>query len=380
MKKLIYIFFLIAITPGLKAQFAAVYSNEVFTPLENDSALLVPSEDLRGTFQWQKSTDLIDWTDVVANLPGDTLSFVPELTEVYRLQITEGNCIPIYSDSVKVFSKTTTLPEYLEAGIPVDDLLDAGITISELFEAGVMVGSLEQSGVDSLDLANAGLIGVVADFDGNTYKWVRIGDGYWMAENLKTTHFADGTAIPLVESDTDWGKMEMTDTAYCYYDNSSDNGETYGALYTWAAAMKGAESNDNIPSGVQGVCPDGWHLPSDAEWKQLEISVGMSEDVLDNIGGRGSNEGSKLGGKADLWNEGDLKKDAAFGSSGFEVIPGGKRAFAVFIYLGELSFFWSATEDDDFEALHRNLNSGTTWVYRNFDFKVDGNSVRCLMD
>ncbi len=117
MKKILYIILLIAWTPGLKAQFAAVLSEEGFTRLENDSAVLAPNKNLRGTFQWQKSTDSIHWANVESNISGDILTFVPEITEAYRLQITEGTCLPLYSDTIKVFSKNTTISEYQLAGI-----------------------------------------------------------------------------------------------------------------------------------------------------------------------------------------------------------------------------------------------------------------------
>ena len=75
--------------------------------------------------------------------------------------------------------------------------------------------------------------------------------------------------------------------AYCFYDNDLYNGYTYGALYTWAAAAHGGEGSNLNPSGIQGVCPDGWHLPSDSEWKQLEIFLGMNPEDADKEDWRG---------------------------------------------------------------------------------------------
>ncbi len=111
----------------------------------------------------------------------------------------------------------------------------------------------------------------VTDIDLNVYQTVQIGDQIWMAENLKTTRYADGSDIPLVEGSVEWDALTATGKAYCWYDNSTTNRDIYGGLYTWSAAMNGAASSEANPSGVQGVCPDGWHLPSDAEWKELEI-------------------------------------------------------------------------------------------------------------
>ena len=117
----------------------------------------------------------------------------------------------------------------------------------------------------------------LVDYDGNFYQTVQIGNQVWMTENLKVTHYADGTTIPLVTDNTAWGNLDdnNTDKAYCYYNNDANGeGDIYGTLYTWAAAMNGASSSSANPSGVQGVCPTGWHLPSNAEWTELTDYLG----------------------------------------------------------------------------------------------------------
>ena len=83
----------------------------------------------------------------------------------------------------------------------------------------------------------------VKDIDGNIYEIVEIGDQVWMAENLKVTHYSDGTAIHLVEENSVWDALEYTERAYCYYDNSTANRDVYGALYSCAAAMNGGTRN-----------------------------------------------------------------------------------------------------------------------------------------
>ena len=101
------------------------------------------------------------------------------------------------------------------------------------------------------------------DYDGNIYKTVQIGQQCWMKENLRTTKYADGISIAL-------GSIPSTTIAYRYYpDNNSSNVNTYGYLYNWKAVMRNSSSSDANPSGVQGICPTGWHVPSDEEWKQL---------------------------------------------------------------------------------------------------------------
>jgi len=132
-----------------------------------------------------------------------------------------------------------------------------------------------------------------------------------MAENLNSTHYADG--IPLVDG-TGVGDItgNYTTKYYFYYNNDSATyADTYGALYTWAAMMNGAASSNNNPSGVQGVCPDGWHIPSDTAWKELEMYLGMSQVEADKtVGWRGTDEGGKLKEIGTIhW---DLKKSVQF--------------------------------------------------------------------
>ena len=230
---------------------------------------------------------------------------------------------------------------------------------------------------------SSGEIGTVSDYDGNTYNTIQIGTQTWMAENLKTTHYANGTEIPLVENTTDWDNLGYTNKAMCYYDNSSTNANTYGALYTWAAAMNGANSSSSNPSNVQGVCPSGWHLPSDAEWKQLETYLGMSQADVDDsgYGYRGTNEGSKLAGNSGLWNDGDLENNAAFGTSGFTALPGGYRGYdGTFYILGEGANFWIAEEDISSYAWRRKLDFNHSGVVRYRSDNRNGFSVRCVKD
>ena len=225
--------------------------------------------------------------------------------------------------------------------------------------------------------------GTVNDYDGNTYNTIKIGTQVWMAENLKTTHYANGTEIQLVENTNDWDALEITDKAMCYYDNSSTHANTYGALYTWAAAMNGTNSSSSNPSNIQGVCPSGWHFPSDAEWKQLEMYLGMSQSDADDFGfHRGTDEASKLAGNSGLWKNGSLlENDTVFGTSGFTALPGGGRVInGTFLGLGTHASFWNATEADSSQAWGSDLFYGDSRVHRVYSGKTCGRSVRCIKD
>jgi uncharacterized protein (TIGR02145 family) len=226
--------------------------------------------------------------------------------------------------------------------------------------------------------------GTVDDYDGNTYKTVKIGTQWWMAENLKTTNFSDGTKIALIENNAGWDNLDFSDKAYCYYGDSVSHANTYGALYTWAAAMNGAESSELTPSFVQGVCPSGWHLPSDDEWIVLEMRLGMSYEEAWLVGWRGTNEGAKMKAREGWDNNGN-----GTNSSGFSALPAGFRSdYGLFSDVGEATQFWSSTEyiNNTTYAFNRKLSynhSGVGWFHaahyygypKNFGF-----SVRCVKD
>ncbi|MCK4448089.1 MAG: fibrobacter succinogenes major paralogous domain-containing protein, partial [Candidatus Marinimicrobia bacterium] len=123
--------------------------------------------------------------------------------------------------------------------------------------------------------------GTVTDIDGNTYQTVKIGDQWWMAENLKVTHYRNGDPIPNVTDNTDWSNL--TTGAYCNYDNNASYVTTYGRLYNWYTV------NDS-----RYIAPSGWHVPTDEELKELEMYLGMSQSQADYTGYRGTDEGGKL--------------------------------------------------------------------------------------
>ena len=214
------------------------------------------------------------------------------------------------------------------------------------------------------------------DNDGNNYAVVEIGDQTWMAENIKTTSYVGGVEIPLVEDNTEWGDLEDNDEAkaYCFYDN--DENSVYGALYTYAATTNG----DNSGTGVQGVCPTGWHIPSDDEWKDLEMELGMSQAEADATGWRGTNEGGKLKSTCmELWN---APNTGATNESGFLALPGGFRnnGDGVFGNAGNYGVWWSATQDIGDYVWGRDLFYGLAEVNRHNASKSVGFSVRCLRD
>ncbi|MBL7124293.1 MAG: hypothetical protein ISS14_05325 [Actinobacteria bacterium] len=192
------------------------------------------------------------------------------------------------------------------------------------------------------------------DIDGNSYKTVRIGNQVWMAENLKVTHYRDGTAIPTGHSNSEWGGLSTG--AYAVFDNNDSN--TYGYLYNWYAV-----------DDSRNIAPEGWHVPTDDEWTELTNYLG-------------SDAGIKLAGNADLWIYSNLENNAEFGTSGFMALPGGYRGGGTGNYrtMGGSGRFWSSTGYDSYSAWRRLLNDGSSDVARRSYSKRNGFSVRCLRD
>jgi uncharacterized protein (TIGR02145 family) len=209
------------------------------------------------------------------------------------------------------------------------------------------------------------------DADSNHYPVVTIGEQTWMAENLKTTHFFDGTPIPNITGEDNWAALTSADPAYCWYnDDSNTYAQTYGALYNWPAAMNSAPSSNTNPSEVQGVCPTGWHLPSDNEWKELT-------DYLGGIGVAGGK--LKETGKTHWISP----NTGATNESGFTALPSGCRdQSGQFIYFSEYTAWWTTTESSTDNAWGRGVYYPDGTVYRMDEggSKGIGVSVRCVND
>ncbi len=212
------------------------------------------------------------------------------------------------------------------------------------------------TGSDSIVFNSNLTYGTMTDVDGNTYKTIVIGTQTWMAENLKTTRYSDGTAIPLVTDGAAWAGLSTP--AYCWFNNDRDTfGPTYGTMYNWYTVNTGK------------LCPVGWHVPTDAEWTTLTNYLGGTSVA----GGKLKEAGTRH------W----LKPNAgATNSSGFTGLPGGIRWHIDGGYYapGYSGIYWSSTEG----------STNTSWIlylwypgsilYRLGFYKKNGIYVRCLRD
>lgn len=212
----------------------------------------------------------------------------------------------------------------------------------------------------------------VTDYDGNVYKTLLLGKQCWMKSNLRTKHYADGTAIALGDTYSD-------EVAYRYYPNeNSGNVATYGYLYNWKAVMHNATSSEANPSGVQGICPKGWHVPSDAEWIQLTEWV-ISQNKYQC--GDESDYVAKALASTSGWaaSKGDCEvgnNQTTNNATGFGAVPAG-RFDGGYSYCTQFAYFWSTTEYDS-DGYSRGLGFNNALVLKRTDSKGQGLSVRCI--
>jgi uncharacterized protein (TIGR02145 family) len=206
----------------------------------------------------------------------------------------------------------------------------------------------------------------VTDIDGNVYCIVTIGSQVWMAENLKVTHYRNGDAISNVTDNSEWG--DLTTGAYSEYNNDVNNAATYGRLYNWYAVDDG-----------RNIAPAGWHVPTDDDWKELEMYLGMSQSQADLTGWRGTDEGGQM--KEAGTSHWISPNTGATNSSDFTALPGGFRnvngSFNNLVYS---AYFWSSTENDSSSAWSRLLDFYYSEVYRYNNNMQYGCSVRCIRD
>jgi len=208
--------------------------------------------------------------------------------------------------------------------------------------------------------------GGLTDIEGNVYSTVTIGSQVWMAENLKTSRFNDDSEIPEVKGFPEWTKL--TTPAYCWMSNDEITYKNlYGALYNWFAVNSGK------------LCPTGWHVPSDGEFMALEETLGMSTDTVKIWDWRGlsTQTGTKLKSTTGWSSGGD-----GTNTSGFSALPGGYR-YAItgsFNNAGDLSYWWTSTEESTGMARYRRLDWNSKGVFRGAVNEQGGKYVRCVKD
>jgi len=199
----------------------------------------------------------------------------------------------------------------------------------------------------------------VSDVDGNLYPTVVIGSQTWMAKNLSVSKFRNGEEIPEARTSKKWNAANNAGKpAWCYYNYDAANGNRYGKLYNWHAA-----------ADPRGIAPEGWHVPSDAEWTML----------IDTLGGEkiaGAHMKSKTG-----WDGTTSKTENVVITDGFTGLPGGSCNHSGSFYgIGDIGAWWSTTWSRIDIAWAHSLYFGSDFVSRDGDYKRVGLSVRCVKD
>jgi uncharacterized protein (TIGR02145 family) len=207
--------------------------------------------------------------------------------------------------------------------------------------------------------------GTVTDISANVYPTIIIGKYIWIAENLKTNKFNDGTEISKIEGNTLWSGLDFP--AYCWYNDNPNNSIPFGALYNWFAINSGK------------LCPIGWRVPSDLEWKYLEgysdSLYKVGNPIWDKSGLRGINAGKKLKSRSG-WRFGGNGTN----NFGFSALPGGERLMGFHNTISSSGFWWTSTEADSSNAWYRCIIYSLDEISRDIHPKRMGFSVRCIKD
>lgn len=222
--------------------------------------------------------------------------------------------------------------------------------------------------------------GTVTDVDGNVYKTIVIGTQTWMAENLRTSKFRDGSLITNVTDTAVWRTTKAG--AWCDFNNDVSNGVKYGKLYNWYAV-----------ADVRKIAPEGWHVPTDAEWTKLQTFIANITDSLSKKSVSVNDSLVKMSYAKALSSQSYWIACPTLGAvgcnpllnnlSGFSALPGGNRYLnGSFNLMGSDGFWWSstATPVTAVVAKYRNLSYSFNGIFSNTDSKQNGYSVRCVKD
>ena len=339
-----------------------IYPNEVTKILPEVLAVGDHSPDQFGyaSFGMQIIKPLIFWTICILN---DSLVLSPT-------QITQAN-LTVYADSIDWHYTFG-----LEAAVNRLVIRAGSETYTFMLEKeGYLSQTMQFSAKDLLATSKEyplvlkipwDSIAVVTDVEGNLYNIVNIGSQVWMAENLKTTKYNDGTEIPLVTDGTEWTNLAAP--GYCWYDNDISNKSTYGALYNWWAL------------NTKKLCPAGWHVPTDEDWVTLEVYLGIpTSEVTAVYGWRGDDEGGMLKETGTIhWTSPNTD---ATNSTQFTALPGGVRnEDGSYSSINTHGTWWCSTELSTDYGWYRTLHYTHSDIDRGHHEKNRGSSIRCVKD
>ena len=245
-----------------------------------------------------------------------------------------------------------------ETSMPTDTNLDGCTDLNDLMDLLAAYGTCTSALPDFVTC------GDLIEHEGYSYSTVQIGEQCWFAENCR---YLPEVSDPSIDTTTEphysvYG-YECTDVTAA---QATTNYATYGVLYNWPAVM------------TEGICPSGWHIPSDGEWQTMEISLGLSESEAAGTGWRGTDEGYQMKSSSG-WNDYNVSSGNGSNSSGWTGLPGGYRYSGGFNVNGDNGNWWSASESGS-NSWKRKLNNNNDNVNRNNNNRNNGFSARCVRD
>ncbi|MCR4681400.1 MAG: hypothetical protein K5636_07320 [Bacteroidales bacterium] len=285
-------------------------------------------------------------------------------------QILNKPTIPTVPDNVSAFTNDAGYVTFTQLEAILSAMQDHLDSLQNIIDSVQGVVDSVQTIVDSVTFVCG--TSTVRDIDGNVYATLKIGNQCWMKENLRTTRFADGTTIPV-------GTTSSYSTAYRYApDSNMAYVPTYGYLYNWSAAMHGA-STTGTPTSLQGVCPTGWHLPTDGEWTEMLNYVDAQDAYRCNST---TTFIAKALASTTGWNASTItcapgNDPTANNSTGFNAQPAAYFSGS-YLTFGNVAAFWTSTAYSSTSANCVNIHNGIANIVRGFTSITNGRSVRCV--
>lgn len=251
-------------------------------------------------------------------------------------------------------------------GLLLSSFFMSAQTVMKIHQSNGRVSQIPLSDIDSITyesgftvITNSGIQygNGVTDIDGNSYQTVIIGNQEWMAENLKTSKYNDGSLIPNVKDSSEW--ENLSSGAWCHYNNDTQYENSYGKLYNWYSVITG------------NLCPTGWHVSTELDWALLFIHL--------NTNGYYGQEGLILKSTTN-WNNYNEQSGNGLDTYGFKGLPAGQRTMGYFHLVGDEGVWWTSWNDPDDKSYGRARNFSNEYIdYGDYhDFKTSGLSVRCL--